>query len=130
MLQAFFFGRRPVMEERASRFRAEVALLNAGREGRRRFSEDLRVEALDYLSVRRKQGASFGQITLELGLGSSTLENWRRKQKRFRRVVARDRATASVPSVSENGVIVQTISGLRIAGLAMSEVIELVKALA
>lgn len=118
------------MEERASRFRAEVALLNAGREGRRRFSEDLRVEALDYLSVRRKQGASFGQITLELGLGSSTLENWRRKQKRFRRVVARDRATASVPSVSENGVIVQTISGLRIAGLAMSEVIELVKALA
>jgi len=118
------------MEERARRFRAEVAVLNGDRDGRRTFSDELRAEALEYMSSRRKQGASFGQITLELGLGASTLDKWRCGQTRFRRVVAKEGLPQARRSVCAGKVSVQTASGLRIEGLALSEVIELAKALA
>jgi transposase-like protein len=117
------------MKERASSFRAKAALLNGGREGRRKFSSELRAEALEYMTARRSQGAKYEEIQLELGLGISTLDNWRRRPRQFRKVVALPRKASKSPPPFRS-ITVSTTSGIRIDGLAMSEVIELVKALA
>lgn len=119
------------MKERASSFRAKAALLNAGGQGTRKFSSELRAEALEYMTARRSQGAKYDEIHRELGLGTSTLDKWRRGQGQgqFRKVVAKPLKTLK-SAASCTSITVATTSGLRIDGLAMSEVIELVKALA
>jgi len=117
------------MKERASSFRAKAALLNAGREGRRKFSSELRAEALEYMTARRSQGAKYEEIHLELGLGTSTLDKWRRGQGHFRKVIAKPRKASKSPPPFRS-ITVATTSGLRIDGLSVHEVIDLVKALA
>lgn len=121
------------MQKRAARFRTAVADHNAKRgASRREFTEDLREEALRYLSDRRSEGATYREITKELGLGQSTLEKWRRQASAFRRVRrARGAVRPGSPQRAEpahGGLSVRTVSGLHIEGLDLSDVIELVRA--
>ena len=121
------------MQSRATRFRTAVARLNADRSGsRREFTDDLRAEALIYLSDRRSEGATYQKITKELGLGQSTLEKWRRGVSTFRRVRAAGGVQALASShrsaPPDRGISVRTASGLHIEGLEVSDVIDLVRA--
>ncbi len=59
--------------------------------GRRRFSEEYKLEAVNLVLV---QGLSVGQAADDLGLGKSTLDNWVRAQRQ--RI-----ATGTVPTPAE-----------------------------
>jgi len=113
------------MQDRAESFRRRVAEANAGRPGRRRFSPELRAEALEYLESRRKEGAFLEAVSVELGVSKSALDKWRRSQsgaspkaKRFVRVQT---------AVGSEDLIFEAPSGHRIMGLTLRDAMQLVE---
>lgn len=116
------------MDARASRFRKKANEENQGRTGvRRRYSEKLRVEAVNYLRHRQTEGASLNQIGEELGLNGWSLTRWSRDRKpgkRFRRVELSEARESTA-----NGLTLVTPDGFRVEGLCRDEVREVVESL-
>ena len=79
------------MRERIQQFRKSAELENQSRE-RRRYSPDLRQEAMAIFAARRREGASVALVAAELGLAPVSFGRWQQKGKKvaasvpFRRV--------------------------------------------
>jgi transposase len=116
------------------RQRAEVlrAAL-AGRGGRgRAYPEALRRRAVAYFYERREEGAAVADIGPEIGLSWSTLARWEREMRghdepspTFELV----HVASSATTASSQGFVVHGPAGLRVEGLDMDGLVELLRRL-
>lgn len=120
------------MEKRAEGFRDAVAKL--GPRGRTTpYPKDLRDEAVGYAQERRAQGAPWGLIARELGLGVDSLTNWARgarasrREPGFRRVELKP--SKAVVNAAENALVVHGPGGVRVEGLDVATLAELLRRL-
>jgi transposase-like protein len=113
-------------DRQASSLRDAVASLPSGRS--RRYSEALRARILEVVRARREEGASWAQLSEQLGVSLESLRRWcvgapPKAAPRMRRVrvVAEPKAPSTVSVVSP--------SGHRVEGLTLEQVIALLRAL-
>ena len=93
----------------------------------RRYPASMREKAEDYLRMRRQAGAPVGLIARELGLGSGTLARWAARRRRNASVGFVPVRVAAAPV---GGVVVHAPGGLRIEGLDVATLVDLVRRLA
>ena len=97
------------------------------RRQRRRYPAGLRREALEYARGRHGQGAETAEIAGELGVKIGTLRGWLRRTKAFRAVeVIERRAPETANASMKASMVVTTPRGLRIEGLDVAGLAELV----
>ena len=118
--------------KRAEGFREAVAKL--GPRGRTTpYPKEMRDEAVGYAQERRAQGATWELIAQELGLGVNSLINWargtRRSQKKpaFRQVELKP--SEDVVSAEREALVVHGPGGLRVEGLTVATLAELLRRL-
>src|ERR1700759_781858 len=106
-----------------------TALSELGPRGRgRAYPKGLLEKVLTYTVARRRQGATLVEVAAELALSDQTLSRWlgeKRASRKFVQVVAAPTA-ASAPSVAP-AIVVHGARGLRIEGLDLAAVAELVR---
>ena len=114
-------------EHEAQAIRAELAQLEHRGRGRA-YPERLRQRMIDYVKARRAEGAATRIIGDEIGMDWRTLLRWTPcgASAGFEQVVVRDEVTAAAPAAP---LVVYTPSGLRIEGLALGALAELVRKL-
>jgi len=119
--------------KRAEGFREAVAKL--GQRGRTTpYPNKLRDEAVDYARERREQGATWGLVARELGIGIDSLTNWARLAGRgaarpeFRQVALKQGEVAV--SVTGSAMVVHGPGGVRVEGLDVAGLAELLRRLA
>jgi len=114
------------MDNMREELRAE--LLELGPRGRgRAYPKGLLEKLLSYTVARRRQGAKLVEVAAELGMKDQTLSRWlgeRRAPKQFVQVVA---APAAVAAPASLALVVHGPRGLRIEGLDVAAVAELVR---
>lgn len=118
--------------KRAEGFREAVAKL--GQRGRTTpYPKKLREEAVDYARERRAQGATWGLVARELGMGLKSLMNWARQAERsggkpeFRQVALKQMEVAV--SGTGGGLVVHGPGGVRVEGLDVGGLAELLRRL-
>lgn len=98
-----------------------------------RYPAELRRIAMTYCEARRRAGVQQGEIAKELGIPSTTLSGWFKAEAvgvavtapvaRFHPIVVRP-----VEEVASSSLRVITPGGLRIEGLGLGQLFELVRA--
>lgn len=115
--------------DRARLFREAAARANQGRDRTGwRYTPSLRRLAVEYCQSRRERQRPFWEIAEALGVSTVTLGRWLEKDReqsrpRLREVVIEEPA----PTSSEARLTVVTPSGLRIEGIDLCGVIELMR---
>jgi hypothetical protein len=105
--------------------RAELARIE--RRGRgRAYPTALRNRVATYLEARRGEGASFPTIGAELGLCVSTLLRWTKARPS---TAAFERVLVVADKAPPSALVVHGPCGLRIEGLLLADVAELVRRL-
>jgi len=108
------------------KLKERVDALGEGRS--RRYSDTMKVELLDAVGVLRERGESWDRVADALGVSCETLRRWWHESRG-------DRGTRLVPvqvahtSAGNVGVVV-TPSGMRVEGLDVAAMAELLRALA
>ena len=116
------------MEDMREELKAEVAKLGPRGRGRP-YPKGLLEKILSYTVARRRQGGRLVEVAAELGLRDQALTRWlgeKRAAKRFDRVevVVAPPALASSPA---SAIVVHGARGLRIEGLDLAAIAELVR---
>lgn len=113
------------------RLRAELAAVR-GEQGCWRCPEELRARVVAYVEVRRGEGASFRKIGRELGISSTAVRRWLRREPgggRGELVPVRVAGGAHAPGWSVGGVTVVSPRGWRVEGLDLEGVVALLEVL-
>ena len=113
------------VDKLAADFRLATRRLRSRGPGRR-YPASMRQKAEDYLRARRQAGVPVGLIARELGLGGGTLARWARR----RRSVSAAFVPVRVAAAAVGGFIVHAPGGLRIEGLEVVALADLVRRLA
>jgi len=117
------------MESEREELKQELSTLGPRGRGRP-YPKGLLQRLLSYTVARRRQGAKLAEVATELGLNFGTLAHWvgERKSARFERVtvVAAPTTATQLP----RGLVVHGPRGLRIEGLDLASVAELVRRVA
>lgn len=113
------------MEKMREELKSELSVLGPRGRGRP-YPKGLLERLLSYTVARRRQGAKLVEVAAELGMRNQALSRWlgeKRAEKRFDRVevVAASAATAATT------IVVHAPRGLRIEGLDIAAVAELVR---
>ena len=106
----------------------KVELSELGPRGRGRpYPKGLLEKLLSYTVARRRQGASIVEVAAEVGINFRTLARWlgARKTARFGRVVVAAPVTARAGAAAP--IVVHGPRGVRIEGLDVAGVAELVR---
>jgi len=115
------------VEKLAAEFRLATRRLRSRGPGRR-YPASMRQKAEEYLRTRRQAGVPVGLIARELGLGSGTLARWAAKHRGSTSVAFVPVKVAAAPVGA--GVVVHAPGGLRIEGLEVAALADLVRRLA
>jgi hypothetical protein len=114
-------------EERAERLRG--ALATAERTGvGRPYPEALRATAVEYRREREREGAALCEVARELGVSAVSLERWSRRSPE-RETSFRAIELVGEPMRRASPAVVHGPRGLRIEGLTVSEIAELIERL-
>lgn len=114
-------------EERVERLRG--ALATAERTGAGRpYPEALRAAAVDYRRERERQGAAVREVAAELGVSAISLERWSRR-RREHETSFRAIELVGDPVRRASEAVVHGPRGLRIEGLTVSQIAELIERL-
>jgi transposase-like protein len=113
------------MDEKLRAFRKRAREENRGSEKRRRYSRELREEAVAYVARRKRAGASVERIASELGVSSVSLSRWSR---------ARENSVSLVPveivaNDERSCLSLLTPRGYRVEGLSEASAVRLVERL-
>jgi transposase len=110
----------------AASLRTELGRLGPRGRGRA-YPEAFRVRVIAYVEARRAEGASARDAGAEIGVDWRTLLRWspRSPPAAFERVVVRDDVPAASPALIMHGPC-----GIRIEGLDLASVVELLRRLA
>ena len=114
-------------EERAERLRGALATAERAGAGRP-YPETLRAAAIDYRREREREGAALSEVAGELGVSAISLERWSRR-RRERETSFRAIELVGEPVRRASAVVVHGPRGLRIEGLTVSEIAELIERL-
>jgi transposase-like protein len=118
------------MEKRVQRLRREVSRVARGTPVRsRRYPERLRQEAVAVLEHRQKRGEGLRSTARLLGLTAETLRYWCRQQRNGGLRPVQVAAEAPRPAEDPSRLILVTPGGYRVEGLALAQVVELVRVL-
>jgi transposase len=113
------------MEKMRDELKSELSELGPRGRGRP-YPKGLLEKLLSYTVARRRQGAKLVEVATELGMHNQTLSRWvgeKRAAKRFDRV-----EVVAAPTVSSApAIVVHGPRGLRIEGLDIAAVAELVR---
>jgi hypothetical protein len=114
-------------EQRGARLREALATAERAGAGRP-YPESLRAAALEYRQERELEGAGLRLVAAELGLNVATLERWSGRK------AGNETSFRAIEIVGErmwreNEVVVHGPRGLRIEGLTLGEIAELVERL-
>jgi len=117
------------MQDRVQRFKALVRQLMGGRRGRGvRYPQAVRMEAVTFAHEALASGASLSRIAASLGLGEVTLARWLEPERvGLRKVEILGAEPARMPAPP--GVVLVSPSGLRVEGLELAQVAELLRVL-
>ena len=116
-------------EERAERLRGALATAERAGAGRP-YPEVLRVAAVEYRQDREREGAALREVAGELGVSAISLERWsRRSAERETSFRAIELVGEPMRRASAVVVVVHGPRGLRIEGLTVVEIAELVERL-
>ena len=111
--------------QKENELRRAVARLQRGR--RERFPDDLRARLIAYIHDRRAAGVTLERISEDIGVNCKTVANWvsrARKQSAFRRVeVAQEQGAA-------RALTVHGPCGVRVEGMAITDIVDLLRRLA
>ena len=111
---------------KAGRLRARI--LGLGKRGRgTRYPSDLHEQVLEHVTARRAQGVTLRAAARELGMSWRTVEHW--MHAKARRMPVLRPVTIVRPAERVSHLVVLGPHGLRIEGLAVDEVAELLKRL-
>ncbi len=116
------------MDNMREELKAELSKLGPRGRGRL-YPKGLSEKVLSYTVARRRQGATVVEVAAELGLSDKTLARWlgqKRRANRFDRV----EVIAAVPPVATSvasAIVVHGPRGLRIEGLELAAVVELLR---
>lgn len=114
------------MDGKLKSFRKRSGEENRGRaRGGRRYSRQLRVDAVAYLERKRRVGASVEQVASELGVSVLSLSRWSREEASGGSLVPVEVVAAETSA--ELSVV--TPGGYRIEGLSEESVVRLVERL-
>ena len=116
------------MEDMREELKAEVAKLGPRGRGRP-YPKALLEKLLSYTVARRRQGATLVEVAADVGLADQTLSRWlgeKRRAKRFDRVEVVT-APPAVATPAASTIVVHGARGLRIEGLELAAVAELVR---
>ena len=112
-----------MMDTKLRAFRKQAREENRGRKGlARRYSRELRLDAVAYLNRKKRDGASVERIASELGVSNWSLSRWARESERLGVVVPVE-VTASEESKELSLV---TPGGYRVEGLSEEGLVRLV----
>lgn len=122
---------------RMSTHEAEDLRRNLRRHGRargKRFAPELRQRIVVYAERRRREGASWMAIAMDLGACFETVRRWCGgggvpAARQLRRVEGRAEGGAVIEMSAQAPLAVVTPKGLRIEGVGLDQVITLVRAL-
>jgi transposase len=114
------------MDNMREELRGELSKLGPRGRGRG-YPKGLLEKLLSYTVARRRQGASIVEVASEVGINFRTLGRWlgERKAGRFGRVEVV--ATATSAAAAARTIVVHGPRGLRIEGLDLAAVAELVR---
>lgn len=116
-------------EERAERLRGALATAERAGAGRP-YPETLRAAAIDYRREREREGAALSEVAGELGVSAISLERWsRRRRERETSFRAIELVGEPVRRASASAAVVHGPRGLRVEGLTVSEIAELLERL-
>lgn len=130
------------VKEKAAKLKAELE--KRAQEGRRgRFSEAMKAEVLEYWRQCQQMGATQETVARELGLSPWTLSRWSVQARRATGRAAkrsRQEAAAAVPAFhavkvkpeaagAGRAVVVHGPSGVRVEGLSVQQVAQLLREL-
>ena len=119
------------MDNMQEELKSEITKLGPRGRGRP-YPKGLLEKILSYTVARRRQGAKLIEVAAELGLHDQALSRWlgeKRRAKRFDRVevVAVAPSVAAVAAAAASTIVVHGARGLRIEGLELAAVAELVR---
>lgn len=120
-------------EQRAEQLREALATVERRGAGRP-YPASLRQAAMEYCHQREQQGASINGIALELGVSTTSLMRWSRKAAEstegFRAVELmvgpESNTVVGKPTRLASTVVVHGPRGLRVEGLTVAELAELI----
>jgi hypothetical protein len=121
----------PAVDTTAKAAAIKAAVRKLGMRGAgRRYPETLKREVLAYLAERRKEGRGYATVSAELGIPRRSLKLWSAapRQTANPRFVAMTIGEAAPAPVS--GIVVHAPGGLRIEGLDLGGLVELLRRLA
>lgn len=116
------------LETTAAELRAE-AKQTEGRGPRARFSGAFKARVVEYFRERAGQGASQAAVAAELGLSDRTMGRWCRKAGRTAKTSAFRAVTLEAQPARAGGLLVHGPGGLRVEGLDVAGLAELLRAL-
>jgi transposase len=104
-----------------------TALVRTGGSSGRSYPEAARTAALDWAERQQRKGLGFVPIASKLGISATTLRKWQQQ----RRAPSSTFCAVHIvePSSSSGGLVVHASCGLRIEGLSIPELAELVRRL-
>jgi hypothetical protein len=111
------------MEKMREELKSELSVLGPRGRGRP-YPKGLLEKLLSYTVARRRQGAKLVEVATELGMQNQTLSRWlgeKRAAKRF------DRVEVVPVAPTASAILVHGPRGLRIEGLDLAAVAELVR---
>lgn len=120
------------MDEEARRFRSAARRENRGRLGTaKRYSDQLRREAVAYAHARAEGGVSLGQSARALGVSLNNLRRWisKRPKSAFRRVKLQREPRPQEPKAIRGSLVLTTRRGERVEGLDVESLTALLRAL-
>lgn len=114
------------MDAKLRAFRKQAREENRGRTGlARRYSRQLRLDAVAYLKRKKREGVSLERVATELGVSNWSLSRWLRESERRGEVVPVE--IASSDESAELSLV--TPRGYRIEGLSEERLVRLVERL-
>lgn len=102
--------------------------------GHRRYSAQLKAQAIEYVNTQGQAGVSMSRIAQELGVAMQTFGHWQKPSKKSKCatrvlepvvVLAAKKAPAQTPST----LSLQLSSGHRVEGLSLTDVVTLLRAM-
>ncbi len=121
------------MQDQAQRFKSLVRQLMGGRQGRGvRYPQAVREEAVSLAHAELASGASLADIAAALGIGEMTLSRWLEPARvglREVEILAAEPAARLAARPASAGFVLVSPSGLRVEGLELPQVAELLRAL-
>lgn len=113
------------MDEQLRVFRERSRQENRGSKKRRRYSQELREEAVAYVERRKREGASVERIASELGVSSVSLSRWSRAMGNTKSLVPVEIVANEDPS----RLSLLTPRGYRLEGLSEASAVRLLERL-